>query len=476
MTTSTSLKHNTLGPWQIVFFVIAAAAPLTAMLGGATGAIAIGNGAGTPGAYLIAGLILLLFSFGYSTMSKYMTSSGAFYSYIAHGLGRPLGVGSALLAVVSYTAIQLALYGLLGFFATDLFKAHLGITLPWFVYALVAAALVQVLGMRGAELNGRFLGFFMVAELLILLIFDLAVMLRGGGPQGLSLQPFMPGLVVSKGLGVSVMFALASYVGFEATALYREEARDPERTIPTATYLAVGVITVFYALSSWAVVVAHGINAAAGAAAKDSANFWFTVNTQFVGALSTDVMSLLLVTSIFASILAFHNALTRYLYSLGREGLLWEALSHTHPIYASPYKAGWLQTVMALAGLLLFIVLRADPFLVVFNWMSALATIGIVGLQLLVCAAIIRFFRRQSRGENILMTLVSPALAFVGLLYALYLVISNLPILSGTDSLLVRSFPVLLLLVLLIGVGGSAWLRASRPELYQRFGTLLDEV
>ncbi len=476
MTATTELKKNTLGPWQIVFFVIAAAAPLTSMLGGATGAIAIGNGAGTPGAYVIAGIILLLFSFGYSTMSKFMTSSGAFYSYIAHGLGRPLGVGSALLAVVSYTAIQLALYGLFGFFANDLVKSHLGADLPWYLYALLAAALVQFLGMRGAELNGRFLGFFMAAELLILLIFDIAVVLRGGGPQGLSLQPFMPATVFHGAIGVSVMFALASYVGFEATALYREEARDPERTIPTATYLAVGVITVFYALSSWAVVVAHGVNAAAGAAAKDSANFWFTVNTQFAGAFSTSVMSVLLVTSIFASILAFHNALTRYLYSLGREGLLWEALSHTHPIYASPYKAGWLQSAMALAGILLFTVLRADPFLVVFNWMSALATIGIVGLQLLVCASIIRFFQRDRRGQGLGTTLVAPVLAGLGLLYALYLVISNLPILSGTDSPLVRSFPVLLLLVLLAGVGASYWIRNNRPELYQRFGALLDEV
>lgn len=476
MTTSTGLKKNSLGPWQIVFFVIAAAAPLTAMLGAATGAIAIGNGIGTPGAYLIAGIILLLFSIGYSTMTKFMRSSGAFYSYIAHGLGRPLGVGSALLAIFSYTAIQAALYGLLGFFANDLIKAHTGLNLPWYLYALLAVAVVQFLGMRGAELNGRFLGLFMSAELLILLIFDLAVMLRGGGPQGLSMQPSAPGVVFHGAVGVSVMFALASYVGFEATALYREEARDPERTIPTATYLAVLVITVFYALSSWAVVVAHGTAKAVEMAQKDSANFWFTVNTQFVGGLSTTVMSVLLVTSIFASILAFHNALTRYLYSMGREGLLWEALSHTHPIYSSPYKAGWLQTVTALLAVLFFVMLLADPFLVVFNWMSALATIGIVALQLLVCLAVIQFFRRNPRQVSPLAVVVAPALACVGLAYALYLVIDNLPILSGSDSIFVRSFPFLALAVLLIGVGLTYRIRSTRPELYARFGALLDEV
>ena len=474
--TSTTLKRNSLGPWQIVFFVIAAAAPLTAMLGAATGSVAIGNGVGTPGAYLIAGVILLLFSMGYTTMTRFMKSSGAFYSYIAHGLGRPLGVGSALLAIFSYTAIQAALYGLLGFFASDLIKVHTGVSLPWFVYALVSVAVVQVLGMRGAELNGRLLGLFMGAELLILAIFDLAVILKGGSPQGLSLQPFHPGTVLSGAVGVSVMFALASYVGFEATALYREEARDPERTIPKATYLAVCVITLFYALSSWAVVMAYGPARAVAAAQKDTANFWFTVNTQFVSSFSTSVMSVLLVTSIFASILAFHNALTRYLYSMGREGLLWEALSHTHPVYASPYKAGWLQTLMAAALVLFFTLLRADPFLVVFNWMSALATIGVIGLQLLVCAAVIQFFRRDAHGTSPLHTLVAPVLAGLGLLYALALVINNLPILAGSDNLLIRSFPYLALAVLLVGVGATLWIRRQRPELYGKFGRLLDEV
>jgi hypothetical protein len=44
-------------------------------------------------------------------MSKYIRNAGAFYSYIAKGLGKPAGLGAAALAVFSYNAIQIGLYG-----------------------------------------------------------------------------------------------------------------------------------------------------------------------------------------------------------------------------------------------------------------------------------------------------------------------------------------------------------------------------
>ncbi len=80
---------------QIVFFVVAAAAPLTAMLGAVPPAISLGNGPGLPGAYVIVGIILLLFSVGFAAMSRHVINAGAFYAYIAQGLGRPFGVGAA---------------------------------------------------------------------------------------------------------------------------------------------------------------------------------------------------------------------------------------------------------------------------------------------------------------------------------------------------------------------------------------------
>ena len=73
------LEHGALGTGSIVFFVVAAAAPLTVMAGIAPLAIMIG-GIGAPAGYLIAGAILTVFAVAFTTMSKYIHNAGAFYS------------------------------------------------------------------------------------------------------------------------------------------------------------------------------------------------------------------------------------------------------------------------------------------------------------------------------------------------------------------------------------------------------------
>ena len=55
----TTLHKGRLGVIGIVFFVVAAAAPLVGMTGAVPVAIVLGNGAAAPGAYLIVGITKL---------------------------------------------------------------------------------------------------------------------------------------------------------------------------------------------------------------------------------------------------------------------------------------------------------------------------------------------------------------------------------------------------------------------------------
>ena len=84
---SHQLRHGRLGVFAVAFFVISAAAPLTAMAGGAPVAMLLGNGPGIPPAYVVVSLILLIFSVGYTAMARHHTSTGAFYSFVARGSG-----------------------------------------------------------------------------------------------------------------------------------------------------------------------------------------------------------------------------------------------------------------------------------------------------------------------------------------------------------------------------------------------------
>ena len=345
--------------------------------------------------------------------------------------------------------------------------------LPWFAYSAVAIALVQFLGMRKLDLNGLVLGLFITAEMGILLALSLSIVLHGGGPEGFNLRPFAPREVFSGHPGIAIMFALASFVGFEATAIYGEESRNPKRTVPLATYAAVSIIMVFFAFTTWAIISSYGVDHVVAAAFADPGNFWFAKSDAYLGVIGTGIMRALLLSSIFACLLAFHNTITRYLYALGREGLLWGFLAGIHPRFQSPYKASYAQTGCAVAGVLGSVLTRADPLTVIFSWTSAFATIGIVGLQFLVSAAVIVFFRRSGLDKRVWNTMVAPVLGMSGLGYALYLLVVNLPALSGSDDGFVRSFPWIMLAVMMVGGGGSVRRRGARMR---GLAQLVDEV
>ncbi len=473
MATSDRLRKNSIGLPHIVFFVVAAAAPLTAVVGATPPAFAFGNGAGVAGAFILTGLLYLLFSVGFTAMSQHVGSAGAFYTYISQGLGKPIGVGGAFVAILTYGAIEIATYAAFGVFAGQALLPW-GVTLPWWVYGIAAAGIVMLCGRRNIGFSANLLAVCLVAEIAILALLDIAILLHGGGPHGLSLSTLSPRIVLAPGLGVALVFVVGSYMGFEATAIFAEEARDPARTIPRATYIALFLITGFYALSSWAITQYYGPDAIAQVAKDHLSTLYFDAAAALLGGWASDLMNILLITSLFACALSLHNTINRYLFALGREGLIWRRLGETSIDSGSPAAAGIAQSIGALIVIVLFAVGGQDPYAVVFSWTAAIATIGILTVQLLVCVAIVAFFRRDPKGFSLWRRAIAPAAAALGLLSAVGLVVVNLPLLAGSDSALVLSFPYLVAGAGLTGATLALWLRVRRPALYAALGTVFE--
>ncbi|MEW2400236.1 APC family permease [Streptomyces sp. NPDC046862] len=425
--TSGQLKKSAVGTSGIVFFVVAAAAPLGATLGAGPVAFA-SNGVGAPGMYLVAGIVLLLFAVGYATMSRHITSAGGFTAYISAGLGNRAGHASAGIALLAYNCMLLGLFGQFGIFARDLL-GRWGWHVSWQTLALAALVLVGLLGYLEVNLSAKVLGVLMIAEVLILVVFD-AVVIGRGGADGLNVDAFTPGHVFAGTPGIALLFAFTCFVGFEATTIYGEEARDPYRTVPRATYVAVILIGVFYTVTTWAIGLAHGADAGT-AAAKDPVGFVTSVNTEFVGKFSTDLMQVLVVTSVFAVLLAFHNTLTRYMFSLGRGGLLPARLGRTHHRFQSPHQASVVQSVLTLIVLGAFMAAGADPFTQLYSWLVGLGTLAVLVLQAAVAVAVVVYFRRSGDGAPLWQTLVAPLLGALGLGAGIVLAIDNFDILTG---------------------------------------------
>ncbi|GIJ56932.1 APC family permease [Virgisporangium aurantiacum] len=456
-----SLRPGAIGTAGIVFFVVAAAAPLAATLGAAP--LVFGaNGIGAPGAYVAATVVLLLFAVGYATMSRHVTGAGGFATYISHGLGGAAGHAAAFVALLAYNCMLAGIVGQLGAFAQSTVDDKWGLDLPWQVWAFVGVAIVAVLGYRDVGLSARVLGVLLVAEVVVLLVMDVVVIVRGGA-SGLAFEAFDPTTVFDGAAGIAVMFAFSCFVGFEATTIYGEEARDPRRSVPRATYVAILAIGVFYTVTMFAIGTGYGAGDVADEARADPVGFVLSLNTRYVGSASTTVMELLVLTSLLAVVLAFHNTLSRYLYSLGRARVLPSPLGRTRRADQAPHVASAVQTGITAVIVTGFAVAGADPFLNLFAWLVGLGTLGVLVLQAATSVAVVVYFRRTRGDARPWQTLIAPTLALVGLTGAVYLVTRNFTVLTGVTSGPVLLLPWLIPVAALVGL--AAWSRTRRTRL-----------
>jgi amino acid transporter len=458
------VRRGSLGTWDIVFFVVSAAAPLLVMAGVAPFALLKG-GLGVPDAYLLAGVILAVFAVGFTTMSRYVPNAGAFYAYVIKGLGRPAGITAALLALMSYNTLQIGMYGLLGVSAQETFSSLWNINIPWPVFALAGIAFVWLLGFNSVDFGARVLAVFLTAESAILFLLAISVLVKGGA-HGITFSSFTPAHAFTTGTGAVLAVAFAAFMGFESTVIYRPEARNPRRTIPRATYIAVGFLALFYGFIVWSIIQAYGAGQVIAAAAKDPVGLFFNAADQYLGTWAGDTMHVLMISSVLASLLAFHNAVNRYTLAIADEGMLPASLGKIQRRTGSPYVAGIVQTVLALIVVGGFALAHADPYLQLLIWVNTPGVLGLVLLQALVAVSAVVFFRRHQTSEGIWRTLIAPVLATIGMIASMYLMVTNITLFTGASDTVNRVIELTVPATVVIGLAWAGWLRRFRPAVY----------
>jgi amino acid transporter len=290
--------------------------------------------------------------------------------------------------------------------------------------------------------GAKFLGVLTSFEVLSMLVTAI-VILANGGPEGLNFDAsFNPSNVFVGGItgtaGIALSFAFASFIGFESTAIYGEEAKDPKKAVRRATYWAVGIIAGLFAIVSFAMMTGMGSSDAINQILERSdglanpAGVLFSLAEQYVGPWMSTLMQVLIITSLFAGLLAFQNAGARYFFAMSRGGVLPKRLSHTNR-RGAPSAGVWTMSIAGLIVVGLFAIFQLDPILNLFYWLSAVAVLAITLVEILVSIAVISFFMKN-KGANVWQGKIAPALAAIGMALAVYLVVARFNLLAGTAA------------------------------------------
>ena len=501
---SNHLKTGAIGLSGVLFMAVANAAPITAMTGNVPIAVGYGNGIGAPAGYLVATIVLTLFTVGFIQMARYITTAGAFYGFITHGLGQVWGMATGALATMAYVVFEGSLIGIVAYFTNFGLDRWFGWNVNWLLIALIAIAIVAVFGYFDINIAAAFLGVTLIAEILLLGLMAFAVLFSGGGPDGLLPEAVNPlnafkDLPAGGGVGlqdiaagsaaIGLFFAFWSWVGFETTAVYGEESRNPRRIVPMATLLAVVGLGTFYTFVSWMMIAGNGRAQTIELSVAGDLNVWVGLaEDKLGGSFVGDIYVFLIIIGSFACALAFHNAASRYLYAIGRElPLTKNTLGRTHATHHTPHVASITQSLITVLFTLGFYFLAAegsDPlmgaYIFQYGLLAILGTMAILIVQAITSLAVIWYFHvKKLQPGNLLTTGLIPAIGGLGMLFVVWLLFDNRKFAGGlaADSPFFKAIPWLVIGTFVLGLLGVLLLKSRSPEVYRAIGrTVFEET
>ncbi len=488
------LRGGSVGLIGVLFLTVTGSAPISAMLFNTPISVGFGNGIGTPAGFMFATVVLVIFGVGYVAMSRKVTTAGGFYSFISHGLNRELGMASGFAMVAAYSVFEVSLVGGFAYFA-QLKAERYGVHIQWYWFGFAMIALIAALAYFDVRISARVLGVALLCEVITLVVFDI-VMFSNGTVSAAAINPANAFKALPAGhsgttalaagaAGIGIFFAFWSWVGWEMAPNYGEESKNPKRNVPRALYISVIGLGIFYTLTSWAGISGYPhFSDAVNVAQNNSSNFYFGPAEHYGSLFLKDCLSWFIITGSFACGMAFHNTTARYMYSLGREGVLPRALGRTHSRYHSPHIASTAQSVIAALILLAFALFASVDsklgagdsvaYLQVYGLMAVMGVVSILAIQAIVSVAIFNYFRVHHEAEHHWWkTMLAPIIAAISQAYVLYLAIHNLKFL-GSGYSYAGTLCWIDLAIFIGGLGYAYYLKRRNRAKYETIGRMIN--
>ncbi len=386
--------------------------------------IAGAAGGAAPLSTLIGTIGVLALGWVITLFARRGGGAGAIYDYLRRQ-NPAFGLFAAGIYFFGALILDSAGFLVIGLLAAQVFASYLNITLPFWVFGLVALVLIVSLNYFGIRLTTRVQLFLSALSVIPLLILAIAIIALGGD-SGNTLAvfnpasaPAVPTSVPAAGVFPGVLFAILLYVGFETSASLGEETRDPRRSIPRAVIWTVIMTGVFYLVMIYAQDIGFGL-ANSAKWASDPAPL-DTLATRYVGSWLAVLVDIAVLFDALVVMSAFMATTSRGMFALARHDLLPSPLGSISRAHRTPQ--GGILTVSVVALLVLVVVTITTTSIVtnvltVFGIMSTVGSLLIELIYIALCLAAVLLLlqdpRKWWRWLFLLVAIATPILAIYG--------------------------------------------------------------
>ncbi|MBA4025515.1 MAG: amino acid permease [Gordonia sp.] len=452
----TQLRRGTIGVPGMLFMVVAATAPLTALASNFALSIAAGAGVGTLGWILVVGALLFLFTAGYVVMSRHVVNAAAYFAFLGYGLGRTVGAATAFIAAIAYNMATVAMLAATGYFTQVAVSSYLDVDISWYWYTFVALILVWAAGYFGVSIASRIAIIVCVIQFALVGALTIAVLVQSAGSY--NLDGLTPSSMFSGNYALTLVFCMLSFASYEAAATYGEECNAPGNSIRKATYLALALLVTLFFVASWSLIAASADKAAS--AASDPGTLVTVTADEYLGDWAGTLIAYCIALSFLAAAVAFHNMAARYHFSLSRAGLIAARISRVRARTGTPANATHLQIGLSLLIIVPFVVAGLDPLLNLFPAVSGVTSLATIYVMAGCCLSVIVSSLKKTVSGSRWSTRIAPAISGIGIAVIGGVIVANYQDVTGSESPYIAAMP----LILVVGAAYGAIVMRRRAD------------
>lgn len=367
-------------------------------------------GQGTAIAYLIAMGLMVLVGLCIAAFARESSSPGSLYVYTRMSLPPVASAITAWALFFAYITTASAVIGGFLSFAYP-FLGALGPHIPAVVLTAFVAIAAGWVAYRDVQISARMMLYIEAVSVTLITIVIAITLIKHG--FHLDHAQFNLHAISGRGVGLGVMLAIFSFVGFESATTLGAEARNPLQTIPRAVIQSALLAGVFFVVCSYGATL--GFQTSSVSLDKSEAPFHFLSAQAGVPMLGHIIDAGVLV-SMFAATLACVIAASRVLLLMAHHGLAHKGLTQTHARNETPGFAS------ILAALLAFLpasalALRGTSGADIYGWMGTLAVYGFLTAYGMGAVALAVHLKDQGRLS--LGTIVLTSAAAIAMLLAM---------------------------------------------------------